>query len=661
MHFNVLETVYIHLVLTNYAGSRDIIPELLLASRMKNETYFSACSGSLVSRLILLVSLIFIPAFSFAQGEIIKTYYDNAHQYLKEYYTVKDLKSRMINGEYRSYNVDGKLIVLGTYENNIPDGIWTYYYDNGNIKMRGKMKGDNSYGLWRYYYENGKPSMEGELKKGVREGKWKFYFESGLIKSEGQFTNGEKSGIWNYYYEDGILKAQAFYTGRRATYKEFYTSGNVKMRGFQLDGKSDSLWIYYYENGTEQAKGHYLNGLKEGQWTLYNEDGGLSAQGFYLNGEKNGKWTYYHKNGMVSSEGDEANGKKEGYWKLYNSQGQFIADGKFESGSGEYKEYFPNGNLKVKGQITDGKNSGKWMYYYEDGSIEGECDFNQGDGTYTGYYPSGKVKMKGAIKDNKNVGDWELFEETGELTGYYKPVYEDEKPVFKVIDNNKKPDTLAHDNIKPEYFYRNRKIRYYTPVINEYRGFILSTNPFGAVVYSLPVSAEYYCQERLGHEIQIDIRRNPFFGSDKSVAPYKLYKRGFDIAFRQKLYSRDKGFGMFYIANELRYTSIEHLINAVDSISLPTVRYNEVTASEQKFEYSFMVGNRWMQLLGEWMIREKKQRGITLDAYIGLGIGYRLFEKNYLPDPYYDQLFSKLNQAKFSLTPRLGLNLGYVF
>ena len=634
---------------------------------MEEEKKFTKNSVLSLYGWSLFLALIALPFYSFAQdgnirqSGIIKTYYDEGHTLLKEMYSVRDQVSRILEGDYTAYYLNGKIKVHGNYINNEPDGIWTYYYENGNVKMRGKMKNNRSTGLWKYYFENGETSMQGNMDKGTRTGDWKFYFESGLLKSEGPFTHGEKSGIWNYYYEDGSLKAQAFFKGDQSEYKEFYTSGNVKMKGFQHDGKSDSLWTYYYENGSQQATGYFKDGMKEGLWTFYNEKGTKTSQGEYHNGEKNGKWVYYYGNGNISSEGEVKNGDKDGIWKLFNPQGQNAGNGKYDAETGNYNEFYTSGKLKVSGKIVNDENEGKWLYYYEDGSLEGECDFTNGEGIYTGYYPSGNLKMKGRIKDGKNIGSWELYDPDGKLTGYYHPIYENDKPVFRVMEKKPAPDTVSRDNIKPEYYYKNRKNRYFTPVINEYRGFIIATNPFGTIIGKLPLSLEYYCQERLGHEIQVNLIRQPFFGSHVSIDPNTLYSNGFDIAFRQKLYSKDHGFGMFYIANELRYTYIEHSFNALDSTELPVITTRKIQSYEQLYEYSFMIGNRWMQLFGDWMIREKKQNGITLDVFVGMGIGYRKFTKKYDPNPDYDKVFDDVHQGKLSLSPRFGINLGYVF
>ncbi len=614
----------------------------------------------------LRIAILFIVLLSscyelFGQHHTAHTYYDDDHTILKETFSVLEGKERMLDGKYISYYENGNLKSEGYYRNNKPTGYWNYYYENGKLKMRGQLKGKSTHGVWQYYYENGQLSMEGEIHNGKREGIWKFYFESGPLKSKGEFINGEKTGIWNHYYEDGTLKAQAFYKNDRGYYKEFYTNGNVKLEGYNLNGKSDSTWTYYYENGLKKAEGKFNNGLRNGSWAFYHKNGNKSAEGKYVDGEKNGEWTYYHENGKISSEGFEIEGKKEGHWRIYDNQGSLKGEGVFEQGTGEYKEFHENGNLKVIGRMENGVREGKWMYYYENGTLEGECLFVHGEGSYIGYYPDGNIKMKGRIKDGKNVGEWELYKADGTLEGYYRPIYEEDEPVFKVSEKSQKKPGGPFDYLKPDYRYKKRYNRYFSPVINEYKGFILATNPAAVIVGSIPLSIEYYFQERLGHEIQLNIIRDPFFSSDQSIQINSLYKRGFDVALKQKYYHPDNGLGMFYFANELRYTSLNHYFNALDSTLLPINTLFKVQANETLLEYSFIGGNRWMRLFGERWQKGRGQTGITVDVFLGIGVGYRRFQKKYNENPAYDKIFDDLRQSNFSVSPRFGVNIGYVF
>jgi hypothetical protein len=301
------------------------------------------------------------------------------------------------------------------------------------------------------------------------------------------------------------------------------------------------------------------------------------------------------------------------------------------------------------------------MYYYEDGSLEGRADFVNGEGDYTGYYPDGNLKMKGKIKNGKNVGNWELYKEDGTVAGYYKPIYEEDRPVFKITDEEAQTPEAMGDYMKPDYRYKKRYNRYFSPRINEYRGIIIATDPLAMIIGSLPVSMEYYFQERMGYEVQFNIIRDPFFKDGISVQAYDLYSRGFSTAFRQKFYHKEMGIGMLYFANELRYSNIKHQFNALDSLTMPMETVYTESATENLYEYSFIAGNRWMRLFGETWNVKSKQSGITIDFFIGVGIGYRDFKKNYIDNPLNDEIFDDLRQSKFAISPRFGVNIGYVF
>ena len=198
----------------------------------------------------------------------------------------------------------------------------------------------------------------------------------------------------------------------------------------------------------------------------------------------------------------------------------------------------------------------------------------------------------------------------------------------------------------------------FDPVINEYKGIILATNPLATFMGQLPLSFEYYIEERLGYEILLTLLREPFYKNSDNVELNKVYERGFNAAIKQKYYHPEGRFGMFYFGHEVRLTSLNHDANVIDSISAPPIR-NKINAKETKFEYALFVGDRWMALFGE---RSKNNfLGFTIDAYIGFGFGYRLYEEKFPNNPAYDEIFKDVNDSKFVISPRLGFNLGFVF
>jgi len=602
--------------------------------------------------IIISICLLISPAYaSYAQVKTYKVmkYYDNEQQKIREAYYVSDTAKEIAHGPYVSFYTDGTVKIRGHYQNNSPRGIWKYFYENGSLKMIGELSDSFNSGYWRYYYESGQKSMEGSLSGGKREGLWKFYYESGVVKSRGQFKQNVREGLWEYFYEDGVLKAKASYQQGRGVYREYYPTGELKMRGLNILGKSDGLWQFYYPSGELKAKGYYVNGKKDGAWKFYYPSGEISAEGAYEKGKSSGLWKYYHENGNLRSEGLERQGQKEGPWKVYYQTGKLKGEANYSKGTGEYFEYYPSGNLKVEGFKKEGQNEGIWKYFYEDGTLEGVAEFKDGTGLYKGYFKNGNLKMEGMIEDGRRVGKWKLYKRNGDIAGYYTPVYEDGEPGFQ--EEAADEPEIKGPYEKPEYRFKSKRIKYFTPEVNEYRGVVVATNPILTTIGYLPFSLEYYFQERLGYELLFNIIRKPFFTSDVNVPINEIYTRGYSISIRQKFYQEDKQIGMFYFGHELNYVISDHFVNTIDSTSFLNTRVSR-DADEQRIEYGFFIGDR--------IIKAPDQGGFTLDLFLGVAVGYRIYEENFESQPEISNLFEDVNQSQVSTNFRFGVNIGFM-
>ncbi len=595
-------------------------------------------------KFVVIISAAFALTVQSAYGQMITTYYDLDSSLIKEEYEVNNLEEFQLNGVYKSYYYSGKLKSIGKYSNNKPDGLWKYYYENGGIKTKGQLREGITTGHWQYYYENGSMRMEGELKANKREGEWIFYYENGTEKSRGTYENNAKNGIWNYFYEDSNLKAQAFYENNSGLYKEFYPSGALKMEGYNSNQRSTGKWKYYYETGELQAEGYFRMGAKHGPWKYYHKNGIVSATGGYTEGQKEGLWKYYYEDGKLSSEGIESNGLKEGVWKLYYETGQIKAEGKFDKGSGTFLEFYENGKQKAKGNVLRGKNEGKWIYFNEAGNEEGYALFRRGEGTYKGFYEDGTLKMEGKIKDGKRVGEWKLYNPDGSLAGYYKPIYEDDKPIFRTRESFTR--NAQYD--KPEYQQEKEKSRYFKPVVNEYKAYIIGSNPIFSIGGWVPIALEFYTQERLGYEVVGTVIRQPFFKNGSGLGLDENFKSGAEFSLRQKFYSPDRQTGMYYFGHQLTITSVTHGKNIMNTAGTNQISIN---AQENTFTYDVYIGNRWMNNPGD--------AGFTWDAFLGVGLGYRDFQERYDTVEYTDQYFDHVRKSKIHFPIRFGLNFGY--
>ncbi len=605
----------------------------------------------------------------FAQSAVTR-YYDDSQQVLQETFQVSATDPNVLEGPYTAFFANGTVKTKGQYEANRATGRWEYFYENGQPKMRGSLKNNRNAGRWEYFFENGQLQMVGEVYDSTRQGSWQFYYEDGQLKQEGTFEAGQRTGPWKEYYEGGALKSRALHRSDTVYYQSFYASGVPQLEGVKVKGRNEGRWKSYYNAGGLQAEGAYQNGVRHGSWKFYYQNGRLSSVGDFLDGSSVGKWTYYYENGAVSAEGAERDGVKEGYWKLYHSSGDFKGETIFNQGDGIYREYYADGALKVKGRIAGGVNQDKWQYYYPDGTLEGECVFTNGEGVYLGYYADGSLKMKGTVAQSERTGVWELYEPDGTLAGYYQSVYENNEPQFKALEaylgeEEKRADSVGAQN--PNYLFRKKKsLRYFESKINERQRIIVGIDPMALLANRLPLSAEYYWQERLGYELAGGLFRNPFWGRAERVVKNTAYQRGFFVHLKQKFYHPDSRVGMFYFGHQLGFDYLYHYANVAPAMppgGPPHDPQTRLLAKEQRLSYSLLVGTRLIKdgdLANARIVRDRHARGLTFDLFGGIGVGYRL------PHPRYEEQSQEANiidkELKGPFVPfYFGATVGYAF
>ena len=90
-------------------------------------------------------------------------------------------------------------------------------YNNGNTSSISYHK-DTEDGLdlikQEVFHFSGGISMVGTFEDGLREGTWTFYYENGLKRLEGTYNNGQKDSLWTYWYDTGIKATEYFYDNK---------------------------------------------------------------------------------------------------------------------------------------------------------------------------------------------------------------------------------------------------------------------------------------------------------------------------------------------------------------------------------------------------------------------------------------------------------------
>lgn len=588
---------------------------------------------------------------------------------IKTIYYVLESNPQILNGTFWQFYENEKVSVKGVYNMGVPQGLWRYYYESGEVKMSGQLE-NKEQGYWTYFYENGAKMKQGRLNGQRKEGTWEYFYENGALRKEGDYLKGQKEGAWQYYFEDSVLKADAIYENGDGFYKEYFYEGGLRMEGPIVNGHSEGVWTYYYKEGGIKAKGLELDGKKNGHWVYYYLDGSRSSEGTYTNSKQQGEWLYYYENGKIRTSGLVTAGEREGEWMLFNPDGTMKGQVVYTDNVGTYKEYYENGQLKTQGQLLGGRREGEWKFYYDSGEIEGACNFKQGVGDYTGYYTNGDLKAEGVLDGNIKKGLWKLYDKDGKVV-YLRTVYnENAEASNEIAPNEQVIDSVVVETIiEPEpvntnsgkvFKYKQPKkwrknVRWLKPKPNEGKGIILGANPLAFIANSMSISAEYIIEERQGYQVRYHLIRQPFFLNEANIPAESVYKRGSAVDIIGKVYSRDNHHGMLYCGPSFRLSSVNHFVKGYDSIPYSgEIRLKTLNAQENTYEFAMMFGNR--------LIRTFKQNSLTFEVYVGVGIGYRDFRKNYdVSNEYFDSLFKDTSQNEFFLPIRLGFSVGYFF
>ena len=225
----------------------------------------------------------------------IKQWYDDARQYPKLEYQVKRDRPSILHGRYLKYDEKGKLQIQGIYQNNRPNGQWTFYYPNGNIKSLGRFAAGNRAGEWLQYHNNDSLKSKGSYSEDKKNGLWLYYAEDGKLTKKGNYCYDRLCNTWQYFYDDGGLKSSIiYYPDEEAWYEAYFEDGNQE--GLPVNcstTKVTALGSIFIKTvslnqpapsrpGSGKASGSFITTMVLRKRT-----------GYYKEGKKKGDWTYF--------------------------------------------------------------------------------------------------------------------------------------------------------------------------------------------------------------------------------------------------------------------------------------------------------------------------------------------------------------------------------
>ena len=133
-------------------------------------------------------------------------------------------------GHWIKFDEDHKKVYDGNFENGIPVGKFTYFYDTGipwsisifsqggkvarsqMFDAAGKLIGEGKYvsekkdSVWKFYNQDGKLLSDETYVNGVKNGNCKVYYASGQVSEEKMWKNGVLQGVCKKYFDSGQIK-----------------------------------------------------------------------------------------------------------------------------------------------------------------------------------------------------------------------------------------------------------------------------------------------------------------------------------------------------------------------------------------------------------------------------------------------------------------------
>jgi antitoxin component YwqK of YwqJK toxin-antitoxin module len=178
-------------------------------------------------------------------------------------------------GHWIKLDEDKKKIYEGHFENNIPVGTFTYYYDTGTPWSISVFSKNGTVARAKMFDAGGKLTGEGKFINQKKDSVWKFYNQDGKLLSDEVYLNGLKNGPARVYYSNGQIAEEKVWKNDvlEGPCKKYFESGQLKYSGAYSKNKVEGKVTYYYASGKIDAEGMYVNDLKNGPWKYYKEDG----------------------------------------------------------------------------------------------------------------------------------------------------------------------------------------------------------------------------------------------------------------------------------------------------------------------------------------------------------------------------------------------------
>jgi antitoxin component YwqK of YwqJK toxin-antitoxin module len=304
---------------------------------------------------------------------IVKIYLADTKSLHNEGMVHKHLKT----GLWKTYDLQGHVILEDNYVDGILNGLFTEYFPNGNIQIKGN-------------YTNG-----------ILNDSWMEYFPSGNIRTKGNYTNGIKTGQWEQFTDKRTMVSIYNYAsnGNPLGVQEIFGPLGMIANYSIIDSAKNKRTYLYDKWGKPISIESFSGNKKNGLQYFYNDNYRNPTDTFpikienYVNGKLEGPCRYYEK-GKLVKEDNYKNDSVNGCCRQWDEHGNLTDSAFFVNGQRDGKEFeYGEGKLYSCSTYTMGKKNGPSIIYYYNGKIK-SCAWmynNFADSTVE-FYPDGNRK-----------------------------------------------------------------------------------------------------------------------------------------------------------------------------------------------------------------------------------------------------------------------------
>jgi antitoxin component YwqK of YwqJK toxin-antitoxin module len=227
----------------------------------------------------MLKQIIFLSIFTFTSfltfgQDTLRTYHAEDTLKVKEIVLLINGKA---NGIVKRYDLEGRLVVIGTLKNDQRHGI---FYDLDP--------------------ESGDTLRQMTFQNNQREGEALSFYPDGTIRQRSNFVANQLEGEVLSYFEDGTLSDKTPFKANKpeGISLRFYPNGSIASKIGYLAGQFHGIREDYDESGTLQYQGNYDQGVLHGKEETFFPDGTLRSRLFFSNGDLDGPYLRHHSNGQ---------------------------------------------------------------------------------------------------------------------------------------------------------------------------------------------------------------------------------------------------------------------------------------------------------------------------------------------------------------------------